>query len=111
MHHSDNPRPFGAGPIAFVSRAVAASLPLSMLRALTEAGVACRDVGRRATLTAPTAWIVNPIDFRDTARLIDKGYRLAADWLASTTTQTTRAATGPVTSPLDDARRRRQLRS
>jgi NTE family protein len=34
-------------------------------------------------LPAPSSRAASPVDFRDTSRLIDEGYRLAADWLAS----------------------------
>jgi NTE family protein len=34
-------------------------------------------------LPAPTSLAASPVDFRDTARLMDEGYRLATDWLAS----------------------------
>ena len=64
------------------------------LRQLLDAA-ARRDVAAAErpvhVLPVPTTRIVNPIDFRDTAQLIDKGYRLAADWLAINATQTTRA--------------------
>ena len=64
------------------------------LRQLLDAA-ARRDVAAAErpvhVLPAPTTRIVNPIDFRDTAQLIDNGYRLAADWLAINATQTTRA--------------------
>ena len=33
-------------------------------------------------LPAPASRTGSPVDFRDTARLIDEGYQLAADWLA-----------------------------
>jgi NTE family protein len=33
-------------------------------------------------LPAPSSGATNPVDFRDTPRLIDEGYRLATDWLA-----------------------------
>jgi NTE family protein len=34
-------------------------------------------------LPAPASRATSPVDFRDTSRLIDEGYRLAAGWLAS----------------------------
>ena len=34
-------------------------------------------------LPAPAGRAANPVDFRDSSRLISDGYRLAADWLAS----------------------------
>jgi NTE family protein len=34
-------------------------------------------------LPAPVSTATGPVDFRDTSRLIDEGYRLAADWLAA----------------------------
>jgi len=85
------------------------------LRQLLDAA-ARRDVAAAQrqvhVLPAPTTRIVNPIDFRDMAQLIDKGYRLAAEWFAINATQTHAPATGrPVTRPLDDARRRRRPRS
>jgi NTE family protein len=61
------------------------------LRQLLDAA-ARRDVAAAQrsvhVLPAPGTRIVNPIDFRDTARLIDEGYRPATDWLAINTTQT-----------------------
>jgi NTE family protein len=38
-------------------------------------------------LPAPASQAASPVDFRDTARLIDEGYRLAAAWLAGHPTQ------------------------
>jgi NTE family protein len=34
-------------------------------------------------LPAPSSQAASPVDFRDTSRLIDEGYRLASDWLAA----------------------------
>ncbi len=34
-------------------------------------------------LPAPAGRVANPVDFRDTPKLISDGYRLAAGWLAS----------------------------
>lgn len=49
--------------------------------------VARRDVaaarGPVHLLPAPRSPATNPVDFRDTSRLIDEGYRLAVGWLAS----------------------------
>jgi NTE family protein len=42
-------------------------------------------------LPAPSSQAASPVDFRDTSRLIDEGYRLATDWLA---TQMTPAGAG-----------------
>jgi anti-anti-sigma factor len=47
-------------------------------------------------LPAPSSQAVSPVDFRDTSRLIDEGYRLATDWLA---THMAPAATGTQTGP------------
>jgi hypothetical protein len=33
-------------------------------------------------LPAPASQATSPVDFRDTARLIEEGYRLAVGWLA-----------------------------
>lgn len=61
------------------------------LRQLLDAA-ARRDVagaqGAVHLLPAPSTRIVSPIDFRDTARLIDEGYRLATGWLAVDPTRT-----------------------
>jgi NTE family protein len=50
------------------------------------ASVARRDIaaaqGTVNILPAPHSRAGNPVDFRDTARLIDDGYRLATEWLA-----------------------------
>lgn len=55
------------------------------LRQLLESS-ARRDIaaahGVVHVLPAPSTRVVNPIDFHDTARLIDEGYRLATEWLA-----------------------------
>jgi NTE family protein len=37
-------------------------------------------------LPAPSSRAASPVDFRDTSRLIDEGYRLASDWLAANRT-------------------------
>jgi NTE family protein len=34
-------------------------------------------------LPAPTSQAASPVDFRDTSRLIDEGYRIASDWLSA----------------------------
>jgi hypothetical protein len=34
-------------------------------------------------LPAPSSQAASPFDFRDTSRLIDEGYRLASNWLAT----------------------------
>ncbi|HEY3629823.1 MAG TPA: patatin-like phospholipase family protein [Jatrophihabitantaceae bacterium] len=55
------------------------------LRQILESA-ARRDIaaaqGRVHVLPAPNTRIANPIDFRDTAGLIEEGYRLATEWLA-----------------------------
>ena len=57
------------------------------LRQLGESA-ARRDVAaasrRVHVLPPPSTRIVDPSDFRDTTRLIDAGYELATEWLAST---------------------------
>jgi NTE family protein len=69
------------------------SLPVGPLplanRALSQVlgAVARRDLaaarGPVHVLPAPDSRAASPVDFRDTARLIDDGYRLATGWLAS----------------------------
>jgi NTE family protein len=55
-----------------------------------------RDVaaarGRVYVLPAPAGRASSPVDFRDTARLIGEGHRLAADWLAGQLAESGRAA-------------------
>jgi hypothetical protein len=46
-------------------------------------------------LPTPHSQAASLVDFRDTSRLIDEGYRLAADWLAGHVTQ---SAAGPRTA-------------
>jgi NTE family protein len=70
---------------------VAQSLPRGPLplayHALSQilGSVARRDLaaarGPVHVLPAPSSRAANPVDFRDTSRLIDEGYRLAAGWL------------------------------
>jgi hypothetical protein len=47
-------------------------------------------------LPAPGSQATSPVDFHDTSRLIDEGYRLAAGWLAA---QPARAGASPRTAP------------
>ena len=50
-------------------------------------------------LPAPGSRAVSPVDFRDTPRLIEEGYRLAAGWLASQQSRLGTAAQPPGSSP------------
>jgi NTE family protein len=51
-------------------------------------------------LPAPSGSATNPVDFRDTSRLIDEGYRLTTDWLANHLPQSHAGArTGMLPSP------------
>jgi NTE family protein len=57
-------------------------------------------------LPAPNSQAASPVDFRDTSRLIDEGYRLASDWLASRMMPTgtgTRAGRAPAVLPTNQA--------
>jgi NTE family protein len=85
----------GAG-VTYVLPAAAYAVPLLpsgplplAIRALSHVlgAVASYDLaaarGPVHVLPAPDSGVASPVDFRDTARLIDEGYRLATEWLAS----------------------------
>jgi hypothetical protein len=46
---------------------------------------------------APASGASNPLDFRESRRLMDEGYRLASEWLASGTARPVRASDAPST--------------
>jgi NTE family protein len=64
------------GPVAHVYQALHQILDAASRRDI--------DGARGTVLVLPIARsrIVNPVDFRDTARLIDEGYHLGSDWLS-----------------------------
>jgi NTE family protein len=64
------------GPIPFALRAMGQVLDASVRRDVELAGCPVR------VLPAPSAPVVNPVNFRETRRLIDTSYQLAAEWLA-----------------------------
>jgi NTE family protein len=68
-----------SGPLPLANRALSQVLSAVARRDLTAAR------GPVHVLPAPDSRAASPVDFRDTARLIDEGYRLAAGWLASHT--------------------------
>jgi NTE family protein len=65
-----------SGPLPLASRALG-----QVLGAIARRDVAAAR-GPVHVLPAPDSGARSPVDFRDTARLIDEGYRLAAGWLA-----------------------------
>src|ERR1700722_6998813 len=66
-----------SGPLPLATRALSQVLGAVARRDLAAAR------GPVHVLPAPEARAVSPVDFRDTARLIDEGGRLATGWLAS----------------------------
>ncbi|HSZ38703.1 MAG TPA: patatin-like phospholipase family protein [Trebonia sp.] len=66
-----------SGPLPLANRALSQVLGAIARRDLTAAR------GLVHVLPAPDSRAASPVDFRDTARLIDDGYRLATGWLAS----------------------------
>ena len=66
-----------SGPLPLANRALSQVLGAVARRDLAAAR------GPVHVLPAPEARAVSPVDFRDTARLIDEGGRLATGWLAS----------------------------
>jgi NTE family protein len=67
---------------------------LSQLLEVAARGDVAAARGLVHVLPAPGSRAASPVDFRDTARLIDEGYRLAAGWLDRRVTQ---AGAGPGT--------------
>ena len=65
------------GPLPLANRALSQVLGAVARHDLTAAH------GTVHILPAPDSGAGSPVDFRDTARLIDEGYRLATGWLAS----------------------------
>ena len=65
-----------SGPLLLASRALSQVLGAVARRDLAAAR------GPVHVLPAPDSGAGSPVDFRDTARLIEEGYRLAAGWLA-----------------------------
>jgi NTE family protein len=63
-------------PLPAALRALGLILEASALRDI--------DLARRPVhvLPAPSTTVANPVNFRDTRRLIDTSYQLAAQWLA-----------------------------
>jgi NTE family protein len=76
------------GPLALAYHALGQILESADRRDLAAAR------GSVHVLPAPTSGATNPVDFRDTPRLIDEGYRLATEWLAEHVMQAGHAA-GP----------------
>ena len=68
-------RPHGPLPLAY--HALAQILDAAARRDVAAAG------GMVHVLPSPVSQVSNPVDFGDTARLIDQGYRLASNWLAN----------------------------
>lgn len=65
------------GPMTLAYRALG-----QILDAATRRDTAAAD-GQVHTLPAPISTASNPVDFRDTTRLIAEGYRLTTQWLAA----------------------------
>jgi NTE family protein len=65
-----------SGPLPLANRALSQVLSAVARRDLAAAR------GPVHVLPAPDSRAASPVDFRDTARLIDEGYRLATGWLA-----------------------------
>jgi NTE family protein len=79
--------PHGPLPLAYHA--------LSQILGLVARGDVAASRGLVHVLPAPGSRATSPVDFRDTARLIGEGYRLAAGWLAG---QVTQAGAGPGTA-------------
>jgi NTE family protein len=77
----DAPRSALHGPMPLAHHALHQLLVLTARNDIA----ACR--GPVHVLPAPASQAASPVDFRDTARLIDEGYRLAVGWLADHPTQ------------------------
>jgi NTE family protein len=73
------PLPHGPLPLAYHA--------LSQILGLVARGDVAASRGLVHVLPAPDSTATSPVDFRDTARLIEEGYRLAAGWLAGHETQ------------------------
>lgn len=63
------------GPLALAYHALGQILDAAVVRDTADA------TGTVHVLPAPRSWVSNPLDFSETARLIQDGYRLAATWL------------------------------
>lgn len=83
---SDDTNEMPRGPLSHAYHALGQILDAVARRDLAAAR------GPLHVLPAPTSRATNPVDFRDTARLIDDGYRLARDWLAGRGSSTGLAA-------------------
>jgi NTE family protein len=70
-------QPLPRGPMRLAFRALG-----QVLDSVARSDVAAAG-GPVYVLPAPVSEASHPVDFRDTSRLIDEGYRLAADWLAA----------------------------
>ena len=70
-------QPLPRGPMRLAFRALGQVLDSVARNDVAAAG------GPVHVLPAPVSEATSPVDFRDTARLIDEGYQLAADWLAA----------------------------
>jgi NTE family protein len=79
--------PHGPMPLAYHA--------LSQILSLAARGDIAAARGSVHVLPTPDSQAASLVDFRDTSRLIDEGYRLAADWLADHMTQ---SAVGPRTA-------------
>jgi NTE family protein len=73
----DDAQPHRLGPLSLAYRALGQILDAAARRDTASAR------GPVHMLPAPVSQASNPVDFHDTARLIDQGYRLAANWLAN----------------------------
>jgi NTE family protein len=79
--------PHGPMPLAYHA--------LNQILSLAARGNIAAARGPVHVLPAPGSQTASPVDFRDTPRLIDEGYRLAAGWLAD---HQTRAGVSPGTA-------------
>jgi NTE family protein len=79
--------PHGPVPLAYHA--------LSQILTLASRGDMAASRGLVHVLPAPGSQAAGPVDFHDTSRLIDEGYRLAAGWLAG---HLTRAGASPRTA-------------
>ena len=93
--------------VTYVLPAAAQSLPhgpmplayhaLNQILSLAARNDVAASRGPVHVLPAPASQATSPVDFRDTSRLIDEGYRLAVGWLAGHRAQ---AGAGPRTTVL-----------
>ena len=75
--------PHGPLPLAYYA--------LSQILGLVARGDVAASRGTVHVLPVPGSQATSPVDFRDTARLIDEGYRIAASWLADQATRVSAA--------------------